>query len=39
MGWRLRELVLVLVDVVEVGDFWGHLRAWWEVVTGRVVVG
>lgn len=30
------ELWATLQDVGECGDLVGHLRAWWEVVRGRV---
>ena len=29
----LTELLATLQDVVATGDLWGHLRAWWWVVT------
>lgn len=33
----LTELLRTVVDIARTGDVTGHLRAWWEVVTGRVV--
>jgi len=30
------ELWAALVDAKQTGDLWGHLRAWWDVMTGRV---
>lgn len=39
--WRLtfalRELALTLADWWQAGDLGGHLRAWGEVVTRKVV--
>jgi hypothetical protein len=30
----LRELWATLADARRTGDLWGHLRAWWQTVTG-----
>lgn len=35
----MTELIATLADAARHGDWCGHLRAWWEVVTGRVVAG
>lgn len=31
----MRELFLTLADAWECGDLVGHLKAWWQVVTGK----
>ena len=31
-----KELWYTLIDILRYGDVRGHLRAWWEVATGRV---
>ncbi len=33
------ELLATIQDAARHGDLRGHLRAWWEVVTGKVVTG
>jgi hypothetical protein len=37
LAFAIRELALVLVDSWQAADLRGRLRAWWEVVTGKVV--
>jgi len=32
----VRELWACLLDWRQCGDLWGHLVAWWQVVTGQV---
>ena len=38
MVYALLELWYTLLDTLQTGDLIGHLWAWWEVVTGQVVV-
>ncbi len=35
----MTELLMTIADAVRQADLRGHLRAWWEVVTGKVVTG
>ena len=35
----MTELIATIADALRHGDWRGHLRAWWQVVTGRVVTG
>ncbi len=34
----MTEFLETIADAARNGDWRGHLRAWWEVVTGRVAV-
>lgn len=34
--WRIVELWAAIQDARIVGDWWGHISAWWGVATGHV---
>jgi len=34
----IRELIVMLFESVLHGDFAGHMRAWWDVATGRIAL-
>ena len=34
----IKELLATLRDWRECGDLWGHLQAWWIVVSRRVTL-
>ncbi len=35
----IRELWATVEDALLYGDWTGHLRAWWQVISGEVAVG
>jgi len=36
--WAVRELVAVLSDAWHDADLANRIRAWWEIVSGAVIV-